>query len=108
MGVVTDRVALERQQIPDDEVDLVVLNQLAHLGERHFGLGLGVLDDEVDLEPAELSALLLEIKLETLDHLLGAFGHETRKRHRQANAQLLRKARPGIAGQYHQGHDGQE
>ena len=76
-------VTLERQQITNHEIDFVILRELAHLRQRGFRLCFGILDNQIDWMPAKLVVMLVEIKFEALDHLLGALGHEPGKRYRE-------------------------
>ncbi len=89
--VAPDGVALERQQIANHKVHLVVLDNLAHLGDGVLGFRFGVLHEELHLHAAQLSAGLLQIQLEALYHLLGAFRDKACKRYRQTDPKFLRR-----------------
>src|SRR5262249_2924156 len=53
-----------------ENVDLVLVDQLARLGQRGGRRPLVVLDDELDLAAAGLAADLVEVELGPIDHVL--------------------------------------
>ena len=56
---------------------------------RKVGLGLVVLEDELDVGAAELVAVLVEIKLEAVVHVLADLREEAGHRRNETEAELL-------------------
>jgi hypothetical protein len=72
--IVEDREQLEGRQRPDDDVDLVALDQLLRLGLGARRVAAGVGNDEVDLAAGQRAVLLLEEGADALLHLDAALG----------------------------------
>ena len=53
------------------------------------GLGLVVLDDELHVHAAELAAVLVEIHLEAVDHVLADLGKDAGHRRDETDAQIV-------------------
>src|SRR3984893_7296662 len=95
VGVVPDRKPLEGEEVATHQMNLVVLDQLAHLGKRILGVRFGILDLELNVETSELVALLREIELEAVGHVAGAFRDEPRERNGHADPYRFCVRRPG-------------
>jgi len=70
---------------------LVVEDQLLGLGNAEIGLGLVVLDDEFHVGAAQLAAVLLEIHIEAVAHVLADLGEQAGHRRDEAEAQFFRR-----------------
>ena len=69
----------ERQQhvrpdVADDEVDVIGFDQFLRLLHADFGLLLVVLVNDLDRQPAELAAEMIEPKLERVFHVVADRG----------------------------------
>ncbi|MEJ2379068.1 MAG: branched-chain amino acid ABC transporter permease [Pseudolabrys sp.] len=62
---------------------------LMGLGDRGGGLALIVLDDELDVGAAQLAAVLVEIHLEAVAHVLADLGKDAGHRRDEADTQFL-------------------
>ena len=69
---------------------LVLQDQLLGLGDAGVRLALVVLDDELHVHAAELVAVLVEIQLEAVDHVLADLGKDAGHRRDVADAQFFR------------------
>ena len=72
---------------------LSLQHQLLGLGHAEVGLGLVVLDDQLDVGAAELVAVFVQIHLEAVDHILADLGEQARHRRDESDAQLFRLRR---------------
>src|SRR5215469_17027665 len=85
-----------REKDAGEDVDLVVVDELAILRDGGGRAALGVLLDELDLAAARLVVDLLERQLETIEHVLAGLGEDAGERTEVADANRLRG--PGGAG----------
>src|SRR5262250_178284 len=76
-----------------EDVDLVVVDELAILRDGGGRAALGVLLDELDLAAARLIVDLLERQLETIEHVLAGLGEDAGERTEVADANRLRGLR---------------
>ena len=74
LGLGRDGVADVAEEQAGQDVDVVVLDQLADLADRHVRPRLAVLDDQLDLSTGHLVADLIEVHRQTVDHVLGRLG----------------------------------
>src|SRR5207247_5274847 len=65
-----ERVADVRKEAPREEVDLVLLDELARLVQRRGRIALVVLDDQLDLPAAHLPSDLVQVELRSVHHVL--------------------------------------
>ena len=68
---------------------LVLQDQLLGLGDGGVRLALVVLDDELHVGAAEFAAVLVEIHLEAVDHVLADLGEDAGRRRDEADAQVF-------------------
>ncbi len=87
------RIAGRGQHAADEHLDLVLKNQFLCFGDAEVGLGLVVLEDELDVHAAELVAVLVEIELETVVHVLADLREQAGHRRNEADAQFFRLRR---------------
>ena len=87
------RIAGRGQHAADEHLHFVLQNQLLGFGDTEVGLGLVVLEDELDVHAAELVAVLIEIHLEAVDHIFADLGEQAGHRRNETDAQLFRLRR---------------
>ena len=69
-----DGIARGGEEPAREDVDAVLVHQLARLGQRRRGHTLGVLHDELDLPPRYLPADLVQVELGAAEHVLAEGG----------------------------------
>src|SRR5262249_10092047 len=70
LGEGMDGVAGGGEEAAAQDVDVVLVDELARLGERRLRVALGVLDDELDLSAGHGAVDLVEVQLGTVEHVL--------------------------------------
>ena len=74
---------------------MVAQDQLFRLGDGGVRLALVILDDELHVHAAELAAVLIQIKLEAVGHVLADLGEDAGHRRDEADAQFFGIGRRG-------------
>ncbi len=88
-----DRLEDVGEDRPDHEVDLVAIDERLHLGDGHVGLEFVVLDQDLDIAPAQLAAELLDGELKAVAELLAEHRGRARERGDHADLELFLRLR---------------
>ena len=82
---------------PDDDVNLIVIDQLPRLRHDQFCVRLGVLEGDFDRKATELAVLLLDVHLKRLPHLFGGLRDDPRERQGDADLEGREVSAPVVA-----------